>query len=460
MKEIAKRYRLGLWGVLAGTFLLAPAVAEMAKVRLKDGTVMRGELELTEAEALIRNEAGVVRCPRERVDHIDWLEPAKTVQSDYMRRFWALAPGDVKGHFALAKWLVERKALELARTQCEHVLKLDPQHDDAKRLLEEVKERLAGGPGEQPVGEQGAEPSKGEPSQQRYKGVPPPPPLSPRDILRLKLSEIKLDGPAERLGVRFLKLRGEPDVEQLVREEMVNAADYDPDWAQTLAKGQPHEKLQVILKATGLKYADRIEIRGHPRTFSTYRRRVLPLVIRGCARSGCHGGYTAQVFRFPRGPQSSDGFVYTSFALLDGMQTAVGPMIDRALPEQSALLRYMLPAEEGQQLHPPVKSGRVTPTLRGTRDPTYQVLVDWLSSLRSPHPDYELEYQFPEWFEPLSKQQREPLTVGQQPAQAAAEEKPAEEKPPEEKPQQQKPAGEPGSGDQEKPDEGGNDKRP
>ncbi len=117
-----------------------------------------------------------------------------------------------------------------------------------------------------------------------------------------------------------------------------------------------------------------------------------------------HGGQGAPDFRFPTGSQTGDEFVYTSFALLDRMETPAGPMIDRALPEESALIRYMLPAEKGEELHPPVERGRVAPVLRSTRDARYQTLVEWVDLLRSPHPDYELEYAFPAWLEPPSVQ--------------------------------------------------------
>ena len=104
------------------------------------------------------------------------------------------------------------------------------------------------------------------------------------------------------------------------------------------------------------------------------------------------------------------------------METAAGPMIDRALPEDSALIRYLLPAEEGQPSHPPVEQGRVMPVLRSTRDPRYQTLVQWISSLRSPHPDYEMEYVFPEWLQRPSQPPDVENGLG------AIEEKPSEEK--------------------------------
>jgi hypothetical protein len=121
-------------------------------------------------------------------------------------------------------------------------------------------------------------------------------------------------------------------------------------------------------------------------------------------------------------------------------------MINRALPEESVLLRHLLPAEEGREVHPPVKKGHLAPALRGTRDHRYQPLVDWISSLRSPHPDYELDYEFPDWFQPLLQQPRTPL-VGDESAPPAA----PGEKPPEDQAQPQEPADQPDTGKKEEP---------
>lgn len=376
---------------------VAPTYAEFAKLRLTDGTVLRADVTLTRGEVVIHTAVGEARYPRERVDAIEWLAPAASVESDYLRRFYALDPDDVEGHFELSRWLVDRQQPDLARQQCEHVLTLTPEHAGASALLGVTPERGAPPTATQPAA---AQPAAEDPAPAGIAGVATPASLSKRDIRNLKLSEMKLDGPAERVNVRFVKERDKPDVLALVREEMIDADDFDPDWERALDRGQLHEKLQIVLKATGLKYADRIDLRTHPAAFTTYRRRVLPLVNKGCIRSGCHGANAAPPFRFPDGSRTSDEYVYTSFAILDRLTTPIGPMIDRAAPEKSALLRYMLPTQPGHELHPPVAERRITTILRGTHDPRYKSIATWISSLRTPHPDYQLEYEWPAWLAP------------------------------------------------------------
>lgn len=250
------------------------------------------------------------------------------------------------------------------------------------------------------------------PGRQVYRGPIPPPPLSDRDITRLKLAEYPLDGEPQTVHVEFRKKRDEPTVESLIEKAIADARADEPDWKRILEKGHPPEKLQLLLRTTGLRHADRVNIRGDTETFGEFRKKVLPLAMRGCARSGCHGGNTTEYFRFPTGAQSTDDFVYTSFYVLDSTHTPLGPMFDRDLPEESALLKYMLPPKEGKPAHPPVKNAKVMPTLENRESREYREIVSWISSLRVPHPDYQLEYQPPEWLaklaEPVSSQPSEP----------------------------------------------------
>jgi len=183
-----------------------------------------------------------------------------------------------------------------------------------------------------------------------------------------------------------------------------------------LARGKLEEKLQLIVRETGTEHADRIEIVTDPEVLTAFQRRVLPLVNKSCARSGCHGGRTARLFRFPISAATGDAHLYASFVLLDQMQARHGPLIDRTNPEESALLSYLLPQENNEHAHPPVKHGAPFKSgLRSKTDPQYEAIVDWINALRYPHPDYGLEYQNP---------YRQPAPPTSKPAEEAAAEGP------------------------------------
>lgn len=442
---------LGLWlGAL-------PTLADLAKVYPKKGSPLRGEVTATATEIIIRNAAGEVRLKKADVERVEWVSAVQTVDEDFLRRFNVLVADDAEGHYALAEWLRVKNRFDLLKKQCNYVLGLDPDHRNAKLLLELAQRELV----KQANVEAGAgQPEKPQEAAAETDGLPAPPLLSERDIKRLKLYEYALDGPAEKVRVRFVKKKGYADLERIVRAEIGRSDDPDPDADRILQRGQPHEKLQLILRATGLKYADQIEIRGDTEVFKTFKRRVLPLVTKGCTKSGCHGTRGGQIFRLPSGPRTKDEVAYTSFLILDRLETRRGPLIDRDLPGNSALLGFLLPADEdNDQAHAPVEKGRLVTVLKSTRDPNFDVVLDWLNSLNVPHPEYELEYKYPEWLKKPAPPGEQPAEEAKPEAQEEGEKKPAEQgkpEPGEEKPRQEEPPE--GEKPKDKPGGGGGDK--
>lgn len=365
------------------------AAAEPADVVLKSGLRLRGDVTVTETEVIVRNELGEVRYPREQVENVvpvtTALEPttapatqpvaqpataAADIEDEYRRRFDGLAHDDAAGHFALCEWLVRQGRPDVAREQCEYVLRLDPQHAGARELLAQL-----GG--------------ETEPTERR-EVLPPPRLLTPAEIQRLKFAELRLEGPPEKLRVRFAG-KDQRALPREIQQELLRQPNYDSRWGEILSRGQPWEKLQLIVRRTGWEYADRITILDDPEVFATFRLRVLPNVLRGCAKSGCHAGDQAAVFRFPAGPSSTEAFAYTVFHQFDGLTTRYGPLINRDKPDSSVLLSFMLPEKDNPQPHPPVTGKpRFTPTLRNRQNAVYEAIRNWVKMLRTPRPQYNV----------------------------------------------------------------------
>lgn len=342
-------------GIVLSVFLIVALAAALddpfpADVTLKDGTKLRGLVVSESAEeVVIRNDAGEFRLRRASIDRIERIG-AKPPAS---------GPADKPGRVG---------------------------KPDSR-------------PTTQPDGEAGDE-ADGE------AGFPAPPLLTPRDILRIKLHELRVDGEPEPLRVRFLARGTQKDLPAEVLDELRRRKDYDPEWEETLLHGEPAAKLQLIVSATGARHVERIELAGDPEVLSTFRRRILPMVVAGCARSGCHRGEDSAVFRFPRGGQTTEAWAYTAFALLDGMPTSQGPLINRESPTESALLKYLLgeirpgadaPGEGGPRIgHPaPPRGRKLHPQIRSETDPKFEIVLRWLTTLRSPHPPYGLDYKMP-----------------------------------------------------------------
>lgn len=246
----------------------------------------------------------------------------------------------------------------------------------------------------QPAAASGAVPT--EPATRPARAeLPPAPPLSKADIQRLRLHELVLEDAPEIVRVQFAK-KGGQDLAAEVLAELRQRPDFQPQWEAVLTRGRPHEQLQLILRETGMKYADRITITSDTEVFTEFRKRVLPLINQSCARSGCHWGTTARVFRLPVGSRTGETFAYTAFVLFDQMQTPRGKLIDRDNAEASLLLQYMLPQEDNDRAHPPVGRGPTfKPAIRGSDDPNYDAVVDWIHYLQPEHPDYGLDYVNP-----------------------------------------------------------------
>ena len=152
------------------------------------------------------------------------------------------------------------------------------------------------------------------------------------------------------------------------------------------------------------------------------------MIVRSCARSGCHGA-AGRGFAFPKGSKQSEPFAYTSFFLLDSMNTEHGRMINRNDPHSSALLGFMLPQAESEQPHPEVKRGgpRFAPVFRRRSERNFTAVLDWISSLALPRPEYGLKYKLPATI----KQVPPPSTApADKPEVKPAGDKPTDDKPP------------------------------
>lgn len=346
MRKWSTRVLFAAGAVAVAAWSARPGAAELADVYLKNGLTLRGDVSVTDSEVVLRNAAGEARLPRAVVDRIVPLAATAT-QPVAVPPPLAAPPPD-------SEW-VEQPALGVGEADSAASV-------PAVELTE----------------------------------LPPAPPLSDADIQRLRLGELRLDGPAEPVRVRFLRRGRQRDLPLEVLESLRRRTDYRSAWEDVLLRGQPHEKLQLILRLTGTEHADRILVDSDPTTFDTFRRRVLPLVNRGCARSGCHGGKGARVFRFPLGATGGDTYAYTAFVLLDQLHTPHGPLLNRANPEESVLLSYLLPPEASERGHPPV--GRGPPfraPIRRREDRLYVTVLDWIDQLAVPRPNYGLVYQNP-----------------------------------------------------------------
>jgi len=135
-------------------------------------------------------------------------------------------------------------------------------------------------------------------------------------------------------------------------------------------------------------------------------KKLQPLILTGCATSGCHGG--------PGGgnltlfsPADTDPLAYTNFYILQKHQQKVEQdaaifgggvrrLLDRGHGAESLLASYGLPSSAPELDHPLVGGRPINAIFRGKDDPRYQQLVRWMNeSLKRIEPNYGVEYDAP-----------------------------------------------------------------
>src|SRR5690606_4597711 len=119
--------------------------------------------------------------------------------------------------------------------------------------------------------------------------------------------------------------------------------------------------LFILRESDDPQIREDIRVASHPGSLLNYLRTVEPIVLNGCATSGCHGGAAAGRFAL-YGEARDDATSYTNFYLLntktapvqrrraggafasgdqEGPTVVTGWLVDRDRPDESLLLHYM-----------------------------------------------------------------------------------------------------------------------
>ena len=119
---------------LVALLMILPALPCLGDViHLKTGGRIDGKImEKTDQAVKIRTRAGVVSIDRNRIERIEYK--ALPVE-DYHQELKKLADDDILGHYALGVWCKDNRLRKQAEERFRYVLKLNPEHKDARRQL-------------------------------------------------------------------------------------------------------------------------------------------------------------------------------------------------------------------------------------------------------------------------------------------------------------------------------------
>ena len=380
------RIRLALMGLLAVGLLTAGAWARTGEVVLVDGTTYFGDVTETPAGYSVLTYGGTLTLTKDRVKSVAYFAD---VNEAYAKKKAAIKAGDAPAHYQLARWARENSQMDAMAEQCREILKIDPNHTQAKLLLRLYEKYKGTEPG-QNGGTDGQPPVVVTPLAGDL------PRVTDKDINVIRLLEMR---PGENLRMRFAK--GALDK---FWAQMEGQDEFKGDRAKKkFYADPPHEQLRVILEKTppDLHYqlGERVTILQDPPSMMIWRTRVQPWVLNNCASSSCHGNADPKIPYHLITANVNDATVaYTNFLVTSEFQGNTGMLIDRDRPEDSLLLQHALPpefAKEGLR-HPLVKDQAIRPALRNLEDPMYRGILDWISkwsepeALRFPKPVYHV----------------------------------------------------------------------
>lgn len=207
--------------------------------------------------------------------------------------------------------------------------------------------------------------------------------------------------------IRFLELRGirqgndskpEPITVKLdakLVEEFLTLMEGKPNYTGNLARGEfrkltAAQKVHFIAAERGPEFADRIHITSDPEVFVEFRKKVMPLILRGCATTGCHGPADSETSRFHlyKDPKKAADTTYANFIVLNDVQVNGVSILNRSQPENSLLLSYMLPTKDVKpdMRHP--GATEIKPLFQTRNGPDYKRIEKWIGSLKHPVEDY------------------------------------------------------------------------
>ena len=320
-----------------------------------------------------------------------WGAAPDAVQAEYERRAARLEPDDVAGHLELAIWCKEQGAYEPLRKQCTLILAQEGEHKNAKLLLKLAMRHL--GPSEESQDRSGksGRGASGEAVGKLGRVI------SDAEIQRIRWMEMMREEP------RPLSIEFKNKVIQRFLDAMEGAEQFTGrEKRRAFMRLKPMEKVQQIRGQIRAGYPDDfsedIVIRTDPKRMADFERRVLPVVLSGCATGRCHGDPQASRFALYTDRVMSKNKVYTNYLIMHDYRVGDKRLINRDIFKQSLLLTYgfhELPAALGK-LNPSYKHpGDIKAIYRGVNDPKYRDIRDWLESLSSLEPDYGISPEPP-----------------------------------------------------------------
>lgn len=371
--------------------LLAATVAmgTPGTVMTRDGQKFVGDVTERTDDVVVNVKGVETIILRGNIESITYSE---SFDKEFATRMAALAPDDVPGRIALARWAFDQQQYEKARDALHSALAIDPNSREASDMLNLVRGQMR---------LEQAKPSDGSSSGSAPKAHSPGPPnpLSPVERKLISTADINV--------IRQRELKSGDNVNIRFEKNVVKRfTDYDNrNFSEFNALGKTEQALVIFEKGDPSMQED-VRIMSDPPAVLEFRQKIQPLVLNGCASLQCHGGPQGGNFVL-FSPADNDAITYTNFYILmqyrkkvEGNDTGVfggqqeRSMVDRGNAVRSLLVQYGLPADLAEIEHPHVMG--YVGIFRSREDPKYRMVVRWMNESLAPlAKDYNIRYELP-----------------------------------------------------------------
>ncbi len=412
-KTIGRMLAIGLLAVL---FVGATeALAKRAVLQLKDGRTVKGDL-VDENPTMVTISIGGINASFSRND-IEQISYEKTLIDIYQEKRAGLEADDYTGRYNLARWLYEQndpEADQLAGRELQALLRVQPDNEQAKLLLNMVVERIR----QRQQGDSAARPDQPRDNGARTgpDGVPARPRLlSAEQCNLLQIYEIDLSTEPRIVVPR-------KTAEELLERYRTNDSLRDYLGRNGLARFTSlpdYRQLQIMFECQARDLYDQVQIREEPAPLQYFRTQINPnLVVRYMLRY--FKPQLEHVYLVEERPNRIEP-AYTNFLMLHRAQLEGRPLIDRDQPRESMLIQWALPRENAQFPAPEVRGWR--PYFTGLEDRRLAETEQWIRSLLFPSPRYPIQFTPPGSSEPKPNPDQQPQPPAE-PRQAGQPEQP------------------------------------
>ncbi len=376
-----RRWWLGFFVAVFFICLLASGLlARQGTLQTKDGRRMQGDIQdAPDGQSVnVTIHGATVTVSRDDIGQITYPADAS---AEFHDRLKALAPNDIKGRLDLSRWALESRQYDLAAEAAQDAQRIDPHEPNAAILLDTISSqklldaKLGARANAAATATAGAAPENAT-AASTTPAAAPSQYLSADDVQIIRRKELLPDDQAR------LDFTGN------VRNRYLALSGADP--AAFGGESVAQQALDIF-DTHNPQLIKNVRILSDPNVLLTFRSRIQPRILAGCAAAGCHGSTgSGGFFLYPDADKVL--VAYTNFDILVqtsrkipgadvfGTGPITRPMIDRLHSQSSLLMQFGLPRSLATLPHPDVRDFK--PMFRNADDPNF-VEMSKTGSVRS-----------------------------------------------------------------------------